>query len=191
MSMLQLYGQIIFNNIIIVLTAHGGGGAFLPLFKERYKELMSENIDVFDTILYVVSSLPGPISVELAGVLGYYLTGTIIGLIISVFSYILIPIIITYYADNFMVKLQKKSWYYFFEENVMAIIFASLLVFLFGMIEKNIIFPLQNNLFNQGALTIIFLTFINIVMLLKKFKNHYLIIFNIGIVALLSVFKII
>jgi chromate transport protein ChrA len=172
----MIYLNIIINNIIIAITAHGGGTAFLPLFKDQYISSISQA--TLEQMIYVVSSLPGPISVELSGIIGFYLTNSIIGMIISIFSYIFIPILVTYFASEKLLNLSKKKAYQFFTNNVMAIIFAGILILLGNMVVN-----LTKKYETLTSSLIILLVIINYFQIKRKIKNQYILLINIFVVS--------
>jgi chromate transport protein ChrA len=170
------YITIIINNIIIALTAHGGGAAFLPLFLDQYKNQVDPT--VLEQMIYVVTALPGPISVELSGMIGYYLTGSIFGMIVAITSYIIIPVLITYFLSDKLLSASKKSSYNFFSNNVMAIIFAGLLLLIVNMYLKVYI---KFDILTGILITV--LAILNYFQIKNKNKNQYILLLNLILVS--------
>lgn len=150
----------------IGLFSFGGGYAILPLIKKEVVDVNNWiNIKQFTEIVAISQITPGPISINAATYVGYVVTGSGVGAIISTLGLMTPSVIIMYIFSKFFLKFKNNMYIH----NT----FIGLRVVVVGLILSSVILLLNNENFIDWKSYCIFLF---TVLILLKWKINPIIL---------------
>lgn len=106
--MLENYLKLIWAYLKIGLFGFGGGYAMLSLIQREVVDSGWITSQMFTDIVAISQMTPGPIGINSATYIGYVVTGSVFGSLVTTFTVVLPPFILTLLASHY-IQQHKKS----------------------------------------------------------------------------------
>ncbi len=135
----QLF-KYLFGTFIIGLVTFGGGAVFIPMFEDLFVNRMGiTDIEFYNLIVSLATSLPGPLGPKVAGYFGYELFGSLI--FIPLYLVFILPgVILMIFNYKALVKLKDSKKFKIANDLLKGVIAAILMSivfgFMFGKLDK-------------------------------------------------------
>ena len=98
--MLENYLKLIWAYLKIGLFGFGGGYAMLTLIQREVVDSGWITSQMFTDIIAISQMTPGPIGINSATYIGYVVTGSVLGSLVTTFTVVLPPFILTLIAAH-------------------------------------------------------------------------------------------
>ena len=106
--MLETYLKLIWAYLKIGLFGFGGGYAMLSLIQREVVDSGWITSQMFTDIVAISQMTPGPIGINSATYIGYVVTGSVLGSLITTIAVVLPPFILTLIASHY-IQRHKQS----------------------------------------------------------------------------------
>ncbi len=106
--MLETYLKLIWAYLKIGLFGFGGGYAMLSLIQREVVDSGWITSQMFTDIVAISQMTPGPIGINSATYIGYVVTGSVLGSLITTITVVLPPFILTLIASHY-IQRHKQS----------------------------------------------------------------------------------
>lgn len=134
MSMLKLYLTFLKIGFMMVGGAYGGVALFKQVLVDEYALI---NVENFEESISLASSIPGPITVNAAIMIGYR-TGGLIGSIASLLGLLTPSITLSFVAVALSYILRENPWYRAVLRGITLIVLALLAVTFIDLFLSNV-----------------------------------------------------
>ncbi len=176
----QLF-KYLFGTFVIGLVTFGGGAVFIPMFEDLFVTRMGiTDIEFYNLIVSLATSLPGPLGPKIAGYFGYELFGWWIFIPLYI-VFILPGVILMVFNYKALVKLKDSKKFKIANDLLKAVIVAILTSivygFLFGKMDRV-----------PSILMLVYLLISLIILEKKWLKVHHLIVIFVAINGLIIYF---
>lgn len=108
--MLENYLKLIWAYLKIGLFGFGGGYAMLTLIQREVVDSGWISSQMFTDIVAISQMTPGPIGINSATYIGYFVTGNVLGSLVATFTVVLPPFILTLIASHYIDRHKESPF---------------------------------------------------------------------------------